>query len=314
MRKLTRLLLFGLLATAAVAQQGTWTLYYADNETLNQDGSITVTPQVWISGDDGGYCAPLYGMFGYDVPAVLLNGNPWQVGDLTISGGQSGFGDPVQFYYTFPDVTIPNDGTTVDLSYAGKVQGICWGRSDDERSMWAGSIPNIYAFFTANFVDGTAPTTSPGPCFINGFSSPGCALPWPFLYAQIPPGSRHSDLYSESVGQTVAGTPACGTLQISAPKKSETCDGATVYHAAISVTSQNITGITATSWAQNILVLDLIGPPYLEEICPQPQWCVQQDYKAYNQPPRSGTINYVLSITCSAPPDEITVPQAFACK
>lgn len=49
MRKLTRLLLFGLLATAAVAQQGTWTLYYADNETVNADGSITVTPQVWIS-------------------------------------------------------------------------------------------------------------------------------------------------------------------------------------------------------------------------------------------------------------------------
>jgi hypothetical protein len=141
-------------------------------------------------------------MFGYDVPAVLLNGNSWQIGDLTISGGQSGFGDPVDFYYTFPEVTVAV-GATVDLSYAGKVQGICWGRDDEEYDQWGNTGQEVYMLYNSLFWDGVLPNIFPSyPCFLNGSSSP-CTLPWPFLYAQLPPGSRHSDLYSGSVAQTV---------------------------------------------------------------------------------------------------------------
>lgn len=124
-------------ALAAVAE-GTWTIYYADNATVNDDGSIALTPQVSISGDDGGYCPAASGMYGVDIPSVMLHGNPWQVGPLFRSGGQSGGGEPVQFIYTFPDVILPADGTHVDLSFASKIAGSCWGRNRPDESEWEG--------------------------------------------------------------------------------------------------------------------------------------------------------------------------------
>ena len=121
-------------APLAAASESTWTIYYADNMTINDDGSITITPQVSISGDDGGYCPASAGMYGVDMPSVMLHGNPWQVGPLFKSGGQSGGGDPVQFVYTFPDVTLSPGGTQVDMSFASHVAGNCWGRSRPDES------------------------------------------------------------------------------------------------------------------------------------------------------------------------------------
>jgi uncharacterized Zn-finger protein len=149
-------------------------------------------------------------------------------------------------------------------------------------------------------------------CFIDG--TPACPDPLPPYWLNTPAYYARETVFSQMVAQNVVGTPYCGAVYTSAPSKSETCDGATIYHAAISVSNTKITAITATSWADNVLTLDLIGAPYLEQICAPPQWCIEQDYKAYNYPPRSGTINHVLSLTCSAPAVEITVPQVFACK
>jgi hypothetical protein len=107
----------------AAALEAAWTVYFAENVTVNDDNSIILTPQVSISGDDGGYCPAASGMFGVDTPSVMLHGNPWQIGPLFRSGGQLGGGDPVQFVYTFPDVILPADGTSVDLSFASHVEG-----------------------------------------------------------------------------------------------------------------------------------------------------------------------------------------------
>jgi hypothetical protein len=52
----------------------------------------------------------------------MLNGNAWaSFGPYT-----SGTGATMSFYHTFPNVTLPADGTPVDLSYAGTVQGLCY--------------------------------------------------------------------------------------------------------------------------------------------------------------------------------------------
>lgn len=47
-----------LLAGISVAQQGTWTSYISYTSTVNADGSVTVTPTVSVSGNDGGWCDP----------------------------------------------------------------------------------------------------------------------------------------------------------------------------------------------------------------------------------------------------------------
>jgi hypothetical protein len=114
----------------------TWLLYYTDNETINDNGSITITPEVSISGDDGGFCAVAGGFHGFDIPSVMLHGNSWQVGPSFVSGGQSGGGEPVQIVYAFPNVTIPASGESVDLSYASHVEGEC---SDKNPNLTSGT-------------------------------------------------------------------------------------------------------------------------------------------------------------------------------
>jgi hypothetical protein len=54
--KILRLLC--LLVVPALAAAQSWTLYYTDTEVLNSDNSLTITPTVTISGDDGGYLTP----------------------------------------------------------------------------------------------------------------------------------------------------------------------------------------------------------------------------------------------------------------
>jgi len=107
-----------------------WTLYFAENITINEEShAIIITPQVSISGDDGGYCPAAGSFYGFDIPSVMLHGNPWQVGPRFVSGGESGGGSPVQFVYTFPNVTLTAAGETVDLSYASHVEGECSGHN-----------------------------------------------------------------------------------------------------------------------------------------------------------------------------------------
>jgi hypothetical protein len=121
-----RLIFCLLFLTTLAAAQGSWTLYYSDTQTVNGDGTVTLPPTVGITGDDGGYCNVYTPLYGYETSSVMLNGNAWAIGDTITSGGLDYGSPPVDFAYTFPDVTLPADGTEVDLSYAGKVQGICF--------------------------------------------------------------------------------------------------------------------------------------------------------------------------------------------
>jgi hypothetical protein len=157
----------------ANATMGTWTLYYSETDTVNGDGSVTITPTVSISGDDGGYCTVYDELEGYEWPVVMLNGNAWAVGSQWASGGESGGGpSPVYVSNTFPNVTIPA-GQQADLSFAGKVQGEC--------HLFPGIWDNspAVAFFDSQFSDGLMPTTPAGyPCFI----ATTCPANWPIVF------------------------------------------------------------------------------------------------------------------------------------
>ena len=117
MRALWIVLVLFLLSAAALAQFGTWNLYYTEIERLNGDGSTTVTPTVSLTGNDGGnFCDP-QSCNGLEQAFVMLNGNAWQAG-YTVNAG---LGNPSEVY-TFPAVTMA-PGASADLSYAGKVEG-----------------------------------------------------------------------------------------------------------------------------------------------------------------------------------------------
>lgn len=189
----TVLIIFGcFMSPLAFAQQ--WTLYYSQTATANGDGSLTVTPTVSIVGNDGGYCSPLDQNFGVESPAVMLNGNTWQIGDGLQSGDSDGLVDEIDFAYTFPSVMLPSDGTPVDMSYAAKVHGVCYGNHN-------GSFPpySQNAFYINPFVDGVAPTASPAPCWIID-NSPPCLLPWPALWTSVPRYGVQRNLYSQAKG------------------------------------------------------------------------------------------------------------------
>jgi hypothetical protein len=125
-RRLLLLLLMLAFPLTASAQTGSWTLYYSETPPqVNSDGSVTLTPTVSLTGDDGGYCNVWNGMMGYDTPAVMLNGNAWATGYPAQAGGPNYGGEEIYLSNTFPDVTV-QPGASADLSFAGKVEGVCW--------------------------------------------------------------------------------------------------------------------------------------------------------------------------------------------
>ena len=181
-----------LLISNLVAAQS-YTLYYSDIEVVNPDTSVTVTPTVSISGWDGGYCDPFNGFTGYEYPLVMLSGNPWQVGPEYESSG--GMGTYISYPHTFSSVTV-QPGQVADLSFAGKVQGVC------KYSSGTFTEPSILPFYTSSFVDGSGPNISPGPCWISGFlGQPACPAYWPYIFTLTPAGWHPSDLGSQQVGQ-----------------------------------------------------------------------------------------------------------------
>jgi hypothetical protein len=154
---------------------------------------VTLTPTVSVSGDDGGYCSSYQeGQWGYDIPAVMLNGNAWALGNKFASGGEFGGGDAVSLTVTFPNVTV-QPGAVVDLSFASKVQGVCYSFY---HSGW--NAPRL-EFYSAGFLDGSAPNISPGPCWIpEGFTNT-CQLPWPLMLPSLPAGGSYDDLDSQAI-------------------------------------------------------------------------------------------------------------------
>lgn len=167
-------------------------------QVVNADNSVTLTPTLSISGDDGGWCSLTNNNYGYDTPALLLNGNKWQIEAWYYDAG-----DPIDFEYTFPNVTLPANGTPVDLSYAGKVQGACASMNDDELN----PPFQIGAFYTpvALFTDGFTPSVSPGPCWILPGFLPACPSHWPSMWSGIP----HPYL-KLGPGQPESGAGRCG--------------------------------------------------------------------------------------------------------
>jgi hypothetical protein len=123
----------------------------------------------------------------------MLNGNAWALGNKFASGGEFGGGDAVSLTVTFPNVTV-QPGAVVDLSFASKVQGVCYSFY---HSGW--NAPRL-EFYSAGFLDGSAPNISPGPCWIpEGFTNT-CQLPWPLMLPSIPSGGSYTDLDSQKVG------------------------------------------------------------------------------------------------------------------
>ena len=121
MRMLRLLFLLLFLSGLCSAQIGTWTLYYSQNDALSSDGSsVVITPTVSISGSTNAWCLNSREFASYTA-AVMLNGNPWAVGQPTYAAGARG----TSLSYTFPSVTVAAGGV-VDMSYAGKVEGDCF--------------------------------------------------------------------------------------------------------------------------------------------------------------------------------------------
>lgn len=310
-----RLLLLLMLAfpLIASAQMGSWTLYYSDTPQVNPDGSITITPTVSLTGSDGGgYCDPMNDCDGREQSFVMLNGNAWQGGYVYDAG------DSISLTYTFPDVTLPV-GASVDLSYAGKVEGA--SRILPGGASWID--PSLSQFYLAAnpFIDGDSPYINAyAPCWIDtsliNNNAPPCGLPWVNPLTGLPAGWHPSDLDSQQVAQTDMTIPPCGAIRISAPAQSQQCNGTSTYHAPFTLTNKNITFVSGTSSADNILILELLGSPYVQDICSSPDWCMRQDYKAYTYQGSPGKANfqYTLSVTCSAPPAQVSISQPFACQ
>ncbi|MGI9101847.1 MAG: M23 family metallopeptidase [Terriglobales bacterium] len=175
-----------------MAQTGSWTLYYSDTQVVNADGSITVTPTISLSGTDGGWCNISSNAYGYDVVALMVNGNTWY------RSGPYDSGDPYPNIFedhTFPAVTVPADGSQVDLSYAGKVQGTCFSLNDNE------PMPpySVTAFYTGLFIAGRSPSLAPAPCYILEGFVPICTIPWPSLWSSLPHHLSNVNLYSQKV-------------------------------------------------------------------------------------------------------------------
>jgi hypothetical protein len=187
-------LIFCLLFTCGLALGQSWLLYSSDTEVVNGDGSVTITPTVLLWGDDGGSCSELDGQVGYDTPAVVLNGNAWVEGMTVLAGGVEGNGGIVEVSYTFPNVTLPGNGTAVDLSFGGKVQQACGTQS----TFWGNWPDGWGVFFTSSFLDGYLPNIPPGPCnmLLNG-----CTTPWPSLYKDVPQHVVNRDIDSQQVGK-----------------------------------------------------------------------------------------------------------------
>ena len=193
-----------LLLLPVIAMAQSYTLYYSDIETVNSDNSVTVTPTVAILGNDGAYCDPFEGYTGYEYPLVMLNGNAWQLGPKYAAVG--GAGTNINFARTFPNVTLPANGSVVDLSYAGKIQGVC------KISRGGGWVqPLEIPFYSGDFLDGSSPIAPPySPCFVAGLlGSPSCPTPLPDIFTPYPLGWVGDDLASQQVGQTRS---ACPTL------------------------------------------------------------------------------------------------------
>jgi hypothetical protein len=192
MRTLSGVLALLVLSEVTAAEIGNWTLYYSDLRNFNGDGSGTITPTLSVVGDDGGWCSAYDQNFGVETPALMLNGNKWVLGDSIQSGQVDIGGQTINFAYTFPNVSI-SAGQTVDMSYAAKVHGVCYGNHN-------GAFPpfTMNAFFGDTFVDGTAPPVFPSPCYIVT-GSPSCPLPWPPLWQTVPSPGRQQDLDSQKV-------------------------------------------------------------------------------------------------------------------
>lgn len=152
--KLLRLSLFLLSLSLVATAQGAYTLYYSDTDIVNADGSVTLTPTVSLSGNDGNFCAVAFDYFEtQEIPAVMLNGNTWSYGSKQVGGGTPLWPDGtiyINFVHTFPSVTLPANGNAVDMSYAGKVMANCADITEGGAPM---GNPNN-TFYGLQFVDG----------------------------------------------------------------------------------------------------------------------------------------------------------------
>jgi hypothetical protein len=163
-RTLLTISLFVLFASVFSFGQSLTT--YVDVEPTSVDpntGVVQASPTVSVSGDDGGWCQlpeTMPPVQGYTVPAVMMNGNTWQIGGVTTAGNFY----PIQEVATFDTISSgPNDGPT-DISVGTTLSGYC-------PDVYPLSYPPDEAdnpFFQSDsiFVDGLLPNFMPGPCTI----------------------------------------------------------------------------------------------------------------------------------------------------
>ncbi len=143
----------------------------------------------------------------------MLNGNAWTVGSTIPAGGPGDGGASIDMSVTFPDVTI-GAGSTADLSFAGKVEGVCWTDPED------GEEPDQpwSSFYAYEWIDGTQPIFTPAPCFLGG--DPACNTPFPNVYERWAAGGHPADLDSQQVAQlarwstTYRGPPVVQTKDV----------------------------------------------------------------------------------------------------
>jgi len=202
--------------------------------------------------NDGDWCDPLDSCDGRDQPFVLLNGNAWQAGSVVPSGG------PVNFAHTFPSVTVPA-GQTVDLSFAGKVEGA--NRILPGGASWI--TPTEIPFYLDNFVDGGYPPYPPAPCWLGGFlgNNPSCPTTWVNPWTELPYRWFPSDLDSQQVAQVVHNpnitgpsvvwwfngvSPAGYATQITLSTSGDASSTWTVLSGASSVSLSGTTGTSIT--------------------------------------------------------------------
>ena len=126
----------------------------------------------------------------------MVNGNAWAGGDDygTQSGDMDGLND-IDVSFTFANVTVP-PGQSADLSFAGKVTGVCRSGNSVEYDdgYWASQ------FFQLVFLDSYLPGTPPYPC---NMLIGTCQLPWPPSIQGSVGGEIRMDLDSQQVAQTV---------------------------------------------------------------------------------------------------------------